>query len=70
MLADAHAATPLPMLLIRADTLAVTPDMLADASRALVSGEPDAAFGPTSRRRVLAARPAAAGPVAGHRHPG
>jgi hypothetical protein len=46
--ADAHAAAMLPMLLIRADTLAVTPDMLADAARSLVSGEADAAFGPAA----------------------
>ena len=47
-LADAYAAVPLPMLLLRADTLAVTPDMLAEAARALVSGEADAAFGPAA----------------------
>jgi hypothetical protein len=44
--ADAHATAALPMLLIRADTLAITPDMLADAARSLVSGEADAVFGP------------------------
>jgi uncharacterized protein len=48
VLADAHAARALPMLLVRADTLAVTPDMLADAARMLLSGEADAAFGPTA----------------------
>jgi uncharacterized protein len=46
-LADAHATAPLPMLLIRADTLEVTADMLADAARSLTSGEADAVFGPT-----------------------
>jgi uncharacterized protein len=47
-LADAHAAAPLPMLLIRADTLDVSADMLEDAARSLISGEADAAFGPAS----------------------
>lgn len=47
-LADAHATASLPMLLIRADALAVTRDMLEDAARSLVSGEADAAFGPAS----------------------
>jgi uncharacterized protein len=47
-LADAYASSSLPMLLIRTDTLALTPDMLADAARALVSGEADAAFGPAA----------------------
>ena len=45
--ADAYAIAALPMLLIRADTLEVTPDMLADAARSLVSGEADAVFGPS-----------------------
>jgi uncharacterized protein len=45
--ADAHATAALPMLLIRADTLEITPDMLADAARSLVSGEADAVFGPS-----------------------
>jgi hypothetical protein len=45
--ADAHATAALPMLLIRAGTLEITPDMLADAARSLVSGEADAVFGPT-----------------------
>ena len=36
------------MLLVRADALDMTPDMLADAARSLVSGEADAAFGPAS----------------------
>jgi glycosyltransferase A (GT-A) superfamily protein (DUF2064 family) len=44
--ADSHATAALPMLLIRADTLEITPDMLADAARSLVSGEADAVFGP------------------------
>jgi glycosyltransferase A (GT-A) superfamily protein (DUF2064 family) len=44
-LADAHAMAGLPMLLIRADALQVTPDMLEDAARALISGEADAALG-------------------------
>jgi uncharacterized protein len=44
--ADAHATAALPMLLIRADTLEITPGMLADAARSLVSGEADAVFGP------------------------
>jgi uncharacterized protein len=46
--ADAHATAALPMLLIRADALDVTPEMLEDAARSLVSGEADAAFGPAS----------------------
>ncbi|HEY0932970.1 MAG TPA: DUF2064 domain-containing protein, partial [Trebonia sp.] len=44
-LADAYAAAPLPLLLLRADTAAVTPGLLADAARSLVSGEADAALG-------------------------
>jgi glycosyltransferase A (GT-A) superfamily protein (DUF2064 family) len=47
VLADAHATAALPILLIRPDALDVTPDMLADAARSLISGEADAAFGPT-----------------------
>lgn len=47
-LADAHATAALPMLLVRADALDVTPDMLADAARSLISGEADAMFGPAS----------------------
>lgn len=47
-LADAYANSTLPMLLVRADTLGVTPDMLADAARSLVSSEADAAFGPAA----------------------
>jgi uncharacterized protein len=46
--ADAYAAAALPMLLVRADVGAVTPDMLADAAWSLVSGEADAAFGPAA----------------------
>ena len=46
--ADAHALAPLPLLLIRADALDLTPDVLADAARSLLSGEADAAFGPAS----------------------
>jgi uncharacterized protein len=46
--ADAHATAALPMLLIREDALDVTPDMLEDAARSLVSGEADAAFGSAS----------------------
>jgi glycosyltransferase A (GT-A) superfamily protein (DUF2064 family) len=44
--ADAHASAALPMVLVRADALTMTPDMLADAARSLVSGEADAVFGP------------------------
>ncbi|MGH3278567.1 MAG: DUF2064 domain-containing protein [Trebonia sp.] len=47
-LADAYATAALPMLLVRTDALDVTPDMLADAGRSLVSGEADAAFGAAS----------------------
>jgi len=47
-LADAHALAALPMLLVRADALDMTPDVLADAARSLLSGEADAAFGPAS----------------------
>lgn len=46
--ADAHATAALPMLLIRPEVLDVTPEMLADAARSLISGEADAAFGPAS----------------------
>lgn len=45
-LAEAYATAPLPMLLVRPDALDITPDMLADAARSLLSGEADAAFGP------------------------
>lgn len=44
-LADAHAMAALPMLLIRADTQGVTPGMIEDAARSLLSGEADTAFG-------------------------
>src|SRR6266700_4321651 len=44
-LADAHATAALPMLLLRADALDITPDMLEDAARSLISGEADATFG-------------------------
>ena len=47
-LADAHATAALPMLLIRADALEVSQDMLEDAARSLISGEADAAFGSAS----------------------
>lgn len=47
-LADAHATATLPMLLVRPDALDITPDMLADAARSLISGEADAAYGPAS----------------------
>jgi uncharacterized protein len=48
VLSDAHAMVALPLLLVRADALEVTPDVLADAARSLLSGEADAAFGPAS----------------------
>ena len=47
-LADAYATAALPLLLIRADARAVTPDMLTDAARSLVSGEADAVLGPAA----------------------
>jgi hypothetical protein len=47
-LSDAHATAALPLLLVRGDALDVTPDVLADAARSLLSGEADAAFGPAS----------------------
>src|SRR5580692_5944676 len=47
-LADAYAVTALPLLLIRADAMNMSPDVLVDAARSLVSGEADAAFGPAS----------------------
>lgn len=47
-LADAHATASLPMLLIRPDARRITPGMLADAARSLVSAEADAAFGPAA----------------------
>jgi glycosyltransferase A (GT-A) superfamily protein (DUF2064 family) len=47
-LADAHVTAALPMLLIRADALEISADILEDAARSLVSAEADAAFGPAS----------------------
>jgi rSAM/selenodomain-associated transferase 1 len=44
--ADAHAALPLPMVLIGMDTPQVTPGLLADAAGTLISGEADAVYGP------------------------
>ena len=46
--ADAYALMALPLLLVRTDALDMTPDVLADAARSLLSGEADAAFGPAS----------------------
>jgi hypothetical protein len=45
--ADAYARAALPVLLIQADTPAVSAGMLTEAARALVSGEADAAVGLT-----------------------
>src|SRR3984885_7903234 len=45
---DAYATAPLPMLLIRADTLEISADIIEDAARSLISVEADAAFGPAS----------------------
>jgi glycosyltransferase A (GT-A) superfamily protein (DUF2064 family) len=47
-LADAHALAALPLLLVRADALNMSPDVLVDAARSLLCGEADAAFGPAS----------------------
>ena len=47
-LADAHATVALPMLLLRADALDISADMIADAARSLISPEADTAFGPAS----------------------
>ena len=47
-LADAYATAALPMLLIRADALAISADILEDAARSLISAEADTAFGPAS----------------------
>jgi hypothetical protein len=47
-LADAYALAALPLLLVRANALDMTPDVLLDAARSLLSGEADAAFGPAS----------------------
>jgi rSAM/selenodomain-associated transferase 1 len=46
--ADTHAGRPLPMVLIGMDTPQVTPSLLADAARPLVTGEVDATFGPAA----------------------
>ncbi|MGH3210480.1 MAG: TIGR04282 family arsenosugar biosynthesis glycosyltransferase [Trebonia sp.] len=46
--ADAHATAALPMLLIRADALEISADILEDAARSLISAEADTAFGPAS----------------------
>jgi len=46
--ADAHATLPVPMVLIGMDTPQVTSGLLADAARALASGEADAVFGPAA----------------------
>jgi uncharacterized protein len=46
--ADAHAAMPLPMVLIGTDTPQVTAVMLDDAIASLESGEADAVFGPAA----------------------
>ena len=46
--ADAHATLPMPMVLIGMDTPQVTSGLLADAARALASGEADAVFGPAA----------------------
>jgi uncharacterized protein len=47
-LADAYATAALPMLLIRADALEISADILEDAARSLISAEADTAFGPAS----------------------
>lgn len=46
--ADAYALAAVPLLLVRADALDMTPDVLSDAARSLLSGEADATFGPAS----------------------
>jgi len=46
--ADAHAALPLPMVLIGTGTPQVTSVMLGDAIASLESGEADAVFGPAA----------------------
>ena len=48
VLADAYATAALPMLLIRADALEISADILEDAARSLISAEADTAFGPAS----------------------
>ena len=64
-LADAYATMPLPMLLIRADTLGVSPEMIEDAARSLVSGEADAVLGLRRPDRSLVVGIPAAGQEAG-----
>ena len=46
--AEAHAALPLPMVLIGMDTPQVTSGLLAGAAGTLVRGEADAVFGPAA----------------------
>jgi hypothetical protein len=46
--ADAYALAAVPSLLVRADALDMTPDVLSDAARSLLSGEADATFGSAS----------------------
>jgi uncharacterized protein len=46
--AEAHAALPLPMVLIGMDTPQVTPGLLADAAGMLDCAEADAVFGPAA----------------------
>ena len=46
--ADAHAALPLPMVLIGTETPQATAAMLGDAIASLESGEADAVFGPAT----------------------
>jgi rSAM/selenodomain-associated transferase 1 len=46
--AEAHAALPLPMVLIGMDTPQVTSGLLADAAATLACGEADAVFGPAA----------------------
>jgi glycosyltransferase A (GT-A) superfamily protein (DUF2064 family) len=46
--ADAYALAAVPLLLVRADALDMTPDVLSDAARSLLSGEADVTFGPAS----------------------
>jgi rSAM/selenodomain-associated transferase 1 len=46
--AQAHAALPLPMVLIGMDTPQVTPCLLGDAAARLAGGDADAVFGPAA----------------------
>jgi rSAM/selenodomain-associated transferase 1 len=46
--AEAHAALPLPMVLIGMDTPQVTPTLLAEAAGMVDCGEADAVFGPAA----------------------